>query len=463
MKNVQLKNLTIEKLKLGYSDSDFWKIKKENEFPFICLVFFEIQKRKNIDITFEEFIRKYNIKRKQETSEIDTLMKALIKKFYGLGRKVLKYQNENETQDIFNATKIIRSLNLTNHEKVLQLLSSESFFERVRFFEYIFYLLACYISEIEDPSEENILYLYKCAGYYYEYIYRFIELPIGLHSLKKVEVTEIREDLLDQFLILYHDLREKQNFMNSIKNFFYLNFLYEPDIKTVEYELRSKDIKRLLFSKRKNGNLHPQLVAQEVLKKVNEDMYNSLKGDEIKYFIQKLLDDLKDGKMTRLCVLFIFFLIDFGFKMLYNIKNWYNKSVRPAYKGKIIKTTRFPVIYESGINEWCVVHTKKDKNNFNHKKRKMYFSYKEKAFEKVITKYFSILGEFNLSSFRWEKKREDVSSFLNYDLMKHKDKLKKNDDIEILEDLVVVETSTSNESPNNNLFAEMYEKVKNLK
>jgi hypothetical protein len=95
----------------------------------------------------------------------------------------------------------------------------------------------------------------------------------------------------------------------------------------------------------------------------------------------------------------------------------------------------------------------------------MYFSYKNNAFERVITKYFSILRKINPKFLRWkssskkEYKLYNISDFLNYDLIKYKDAFK-DDSNENVEKIVIEENTTLNDS-SNNIFAELFEKVKN--
>jgi len=58
-KRIRIEPLPIEELKTLYVDKNFWEIRRENELPYLCIIFIEIQKKKDVGIPFDVFLKEY--------------------------------------------------------------------------------------------------------------------------------------------------------------------------------------------------------------------------------------------------------------------------------------------------------------------------------------------------------------------------------------------------------------------
>jgi hypothetical protein len=420
---VDIEKLSITKLKYAYGHKkDYWEISKNNEFPLINIFFLNIQYKKENDNDLESFLLKYKLRKGQQENEIDFLINILTNEFLELDEFILKCQKEAKTQQLKNINrKLIQSLNLIDHEKICQFLNSEKFFEKVQFFEDLFYVLALTLLD-ENLNQDTVNELtFKTACYYYEYIFRFIEYPIGLQTLNKVELKYATTfDIIPQIINLFNKFKSK--IVTDLTNFYYINYLYDPEIRNKKFETRNRDMKKLQFDKRIGGYIneldsddiigghHHPAVLGEVLKETQKDFFDSLKSSNINNFFEARIRDLKNNLFTKVNVLFILFLIDFTFKTSYGIKNWFYQSVILNFSelSLNLNIVDLPTIIETGINEWSILYMKKNNNTLIHEQPILYIQ----SFKPVITKYFDIVHEINPNYIIWDDKPIDISDFL---------------------------------------------------
>jgi len=453
-KRIRIEPLSIEELKTLYVDKDFWEIRRENELPYLCIIFIEIQKKKDIGIPFDVFLKEYkfnqqyiellhhNYQDKQkeiitlnefsskfligdivvpESEKLNFLLSKLLADFANIDEKMYKYQKEVEEGEVFEVDKeSLLNLNLISHEKSFHFFSSQKFFEHANYYEELFWLIGYLLSETREISEELVNKSFLCAMFYSDYIFRYLEYPIGIHDMEKVMLTDYNQDLILQLQILFFKCRGKPDFKNSMKNFYYCYIMYEGDILYRKYKYRKKDIQKILFSQMKKGTLHPQKLA-EVLTEVDKNLYNKLKQNAIDDFIEKRLIDLKKGYFTRQNVLFIFFLLDFGFSIIYNVNDWFINCVMTNYKGRkfVPKVNHIPTICEFGINQWGIIYSKMGKQSMYFDPPIVYTSFESCSFEKVLTKYFQILREIHPKMLKWNYEYYNIKDLLNWSLTKY--------------------------------------------
>ena len=458
-KRIRIEPLSIEQLKTLYVDKDFWEIRKENELPYLCIIFIEIQKKKDVGIPFDVFLKEYrfdqqyiqflhhNYQKKQKildekfsislnefsskfligdihvpkSERLNFLLNKLLSDFANLDERMYKYQKEVQDGEIFEVDKeSLLNLNLLSHEKSFHYFSSLKFFEHANYYEELFWSIGYLLSKTREISENLVNKSFLCAMFYSDYIFRYLEYPIGIHDMEKIMLTDFNEDLIMQIQILYHKCKSKPDFKNSMKNFYYRYIMYEGDILYRKYKYRKKDIQKILFSQKKRGTLHPQKLAK-VLTEVDKNLYNKLKQNAINDFIEKRLIDLKKGYFTRQNVLFVFFLIDFGFKIIYNVNDWFISCVMTNYKGRkfVPKVNHIPTICEFGINQWGVIHSKMGKQSMYFDLPILYTSFETNTFEKVLTKYFEILREIHPKMIKWNYESYNIMDLLNWSLTKY--------------------------------------------
>ncbi|GAH67941.1 unnamed protein product, partial [marine sediment metagenome] len=254
-------------------------------------------------------------------------------------------------------------------------------------------------------------------SYYFHYMYNFLEYPYGLNDIKRIELKDSDEsfNFIIQIQVLFHKCKKKSGFYDGVKKFFYVNYVSKSEICSENYKFRKDDMKLLLFQKKKNGHIHPGILSS-ILKKTNHEVYKSLLSKNVKHFINARIRDIKNQLYTRVNVLFIFYILHFSLNTLYEIDKWFYDTVKLSFTDCEYNPPGLPQIIEYGMNEWCVVYRKKNKNNFKHEDPIMYYSNKEYAFLKVIKKYFSILRDINSKFIKWRLNLVDISDFLKLDV-----------------------------------------------
>jgi hypothetical protein len=292
-----LHQLSTLQLKVLSTHEEYWKTIKDNEFPIICVIFNEIQNNKFSTITHEQFLEKYRVIEKLNEFKIETpqtelgiYLESLIMEFKNLDYEILKYQEECYTNNIISPNlNLINSLNLYSYEKILNLINCPSYFEKIQFFEDLFYLLGNKLQDYKykDLTESIINKTVIAASYFYDYYFRFIEYPISLYKIKKVELFDYNENYIFQFIILCDKLREKDKFIINLQNFYYINVLLKQDIFSRKFEERKIDMKKIMWEKKPHDlYIHPQNLAG-IIKKYKSDLYKDLLSGKIKYFINK--------------------------------------------------------------------------------------------------------------------------------------------------------------------------------
>lgn len=463
-KHKDIRDLNIKELKTLWTHKDTWEIDKENEYPLICLVFLYIQDKLSIDITFEVFIKKYKFveyNKEQLFNRIEFYLKILTREFENLNDESLKYQEECLENNINNESlKYIKDLTVFSYEKILNMINCDTFINKIKFFEELFYLLAEELSKSE-LNEFDICNCVKASSYYYDYSNRFIEYPLSLNKIKKIELFEFDMEYIPQLLILSHKCKQKSNFRVDLQKFYYINVLLKPEIFTSKYEDRKRDLKNLQWAKKPyNMYHHPQLLA-DIMEKVNKPLFKSLKSGNYKSFLDARIRDLKDNNFSRINVLFVFFLINFSFETFYNIKHWFYKTVTINFDESVSYFDNdLPSIKEFGVNKWGIVYTKTNKNTLIYEDPVMYFRHKKNSFEMILTKYFEILRDINPVSIRWLIKEKfemvDISDFLKYNLSDYTEILVEDKEDEIMEDI----NEEVEEEPIDDYFIDTFNKAK---
>ncbi len=186
-------------------------------------------------------------------------------------------------------------------------------------------------------------------------------------------------EYIPQLLILCEKCKKKTNFRVNLQNFYYINLLLKAEIFTSKFKDRKRDLKNLQWQKKPYGLYHhPQLLA-DIVKDINKPLFNSLKSGNCSNFLNGRLRDLRNNNFTRINVLFVFFLINFAFETFYNIKHWFFKTVSINFDESVSYFDNdLPSIKEFGVNEWCIIYTRKNKNTLLYEDPVMYFSHKGK-------------------------------------------------------------------------------------